>query len=240
MGYGASMARPGAGTLAVLLLVTSSLAGWTGGALAAEPSDETPVQPLSPGSSGSGGEGAVPETGSALSADVLSLEQSDDEELEDLSFSREGAYLGVGGTFAMENFDGIPGNQDDSATVIFRAGYRGYSWLSVDLLGEVLVPFEDDSVQDNDVDGYAVTVNARVIAPLGRVEPWVMFGIGFLDIDEDRRNRQDDFAVRPAAGFDLYITPHWAIYGEAAYMIGTGDVSDYDFATFGGGIQYRF
>lgn len=208
---------------------------------AADSADPTPAQQLSPSASGdgAGADGAEP-TGSALSADVLSLDQSPPDEVEDLSFSREGAYLGAGGTYAVDDFD-IPGDQKDSATIVFRAGYRGYSWLSVDFLGEVITSFEGDDSLDNDVDGYAVTVNARVIAPLGRVEPWVMFGIGFLDMDEDQsRSSDDDLAFRPAAGFDLYLTPHWAIYGEAAYMIGTGDVADYDFATFGGGLLFRF
>jgi hypothetical protein len=155
-------------------------------------------------------------------------------------FSRAGGYLGLGGAFALENFD-IAGDQDDAASISFRGGYRGLSWLAVEFLGEVLTTFDGSDSVDNDVKGFSVTVNGKLVAPLGRVEPWVMAGIGFLDIDEDRRrNRQDDFVFRSAAGLDVYLTRNWALYTEAAYFLPTGEVKRYDHATFGGGLLFRF
>jgi hypothetical protein len=173
---------------------------------------------------------AVAEPGS--SADAA------DEETQ-LAYSRSGGYIGVGGTFAVESFSAI-GNQDDGASVIFRAGYRGYPFFAVEFLGEVMPLFEGTDAIDNDVNGFAVTVNAKALWPLGRAEPYAMVGIGILDIDQDIRNRRDDFAFRGAAGVDFYLSPSWALYGEAAYLVGTGDVSDFDYATFGGGILFRF
>ncbi len=72
------------------------------------------------------------------------------------------------------------------------------------------------------------------------IEPYAMIGIGILDIDQDLRHGEDDFAFRGAAGVDFYLTPRWALYGEASYLLGTGDVSDFDYATFGGGLLFRF
>lgn len=156
-----------------------------------------------------------------------------------LAYSRNGGYIGLGGSFAAENFSAI-GNQDDGSSVLFRAGYRGYPFLAVEFLGEVLPHFEGSDPFDNDVSGFAVTVNAKVLWPLGRIEPYAMVGIGILDIDQDLRHREDDFAFRGAAGVDFYLTPRWALYGEASYLLGTGDVSDFDYATFGGGLLFRF
>lgn len=159
----------------------------------------------------------------------------------DLSYSREGAYLGVGGGYAVESFDSNEGDHNDAGSVAFRAGYRGYPYFGVELLGEVLTKFEGTDDLDNDVHGFAVTVNAKGVLPLGRFEPFAMIGIGFLDIDADRRrHRRDDFAFRSAVGVDFYITPHWAAYAEAMYLLPTGEVSNYDLATFGAGILYRF
>ncbi len=190
-------------------------------------------------SSGTEPAGAKPPRDS-LSAEVRPLADDADEPEEIPSFSRNGGYLGLGGAFALENFRD-EGDQDDSASIAFRAGYRGYPWLAVELLGEVLTAFDDSSQQGNDVKGFVVTVNAKAIAPLGRVEPWLMAGIGFLDIDADRRSgRRDDFAFRSAAGLDVYLTPSWALYGEASYLLPTGEVKRYEHATFGGGILYRF
>ena len=175
----------------------------------------------------------------ALGPEALPL-QDDSTVDEELSFSREGGYIGVGGSFALENFN-VPGGQDDSGSLLFRAGYRGLPNIAVEFLGEVLPGFDGSDSLDNDVNGFAVTINAKLLVPLGRVEPYLMAGIGFLDIDEDRRrHRRDDFAFRSAAGFDFYLTPRWVLYGEAAYMLPTGDVKRFDYATFGGGILFRF
>lgn len=178
--------------------------------------------------------------GDALSADALALQDDEAAPAEPLEYSRPGGYLGVGGAYALQNFS-IPGGQDDAASIAFRGGYRGEPWLAVELLGEVLTTFEGTGPLDNDVRGYAVTVNAKVLAPLGRVEPWLEAGVGLLDMDQDRRShRQEDFVFRSAVGLDLHVTPHWAVYGEAAYLLPTGDVERYDYATFGGGLLYRF
>ena len=77
--------------------------------------------------------------------------------------------------------------------------------------------------------------------PFGSGLLLALLAIGFLDIDEDRRdNRREDFAFRPSIGVDVYLTHHLALYGEAAYTLPTGSVRRYDFATFGGGILFRF
>jgi hypothetical protein len=175
--------------------------------------------------------------GPLASARAQGTEHADPPALEERS---GGGYVGIGGHAAFENFD-IPGRQDDAAGLVFRGGFRAYEWLAIELLGEILSTFEDDSSRRNDVTGFSVTFSAKLIAPLGRVEPWAMAGLGFLGVDEDRRGgRRDDLALRPAAGVDVYITPHWAVYGEAAYMLPTGDVRDYHYGSIGGGILYCF
>jgi opacity protein-like surface antigen len=160
-----------------------------------------------------------------------------EEEPEELAYSRPGGYVGLGGGYAVENFSGH-GPYDDSGSILFRAGYRGLPNVAVDFLGEVLTEFESDRYRD--VDGYAVTVNLRLLLPLGRLEPYGSVGLGVLSIDPDDANREDDFAFRSAVGLDLYLTPHWALFGEAAYMLPTGDVKDFDYATYGAGFLFRF
>ena len=154
------------------------------------------------------------------------------------AWSRPGPWVGAGGFYAQENFD--ENGVDDSGGPIFRAGYRGNDWFGVEFLGEVLAKFQGGDADTGDVDGFSVTINAKAFWPLGRLEPWGMLGLGFLDIDPDKKSRKDDFSFRFATGFDLYLNPHWALYGEVAYMLPTGSVSDYPYGTFGGGILYRF
>jgi len=162
-----------------------------------------------------------------------------DAEQDEPGWSRSGGYFGIGGAFALERFD-IEGQQHDSGSVLFRAGYRGLPWLAVELQGEVLPHFEGSGSAENDVSAFQVSVNGKLVLPLGRVEPWAMFGIGILDVDEDEGGRRDDFAFRYGVGADLHLTSRWSLYVEAAYLLPTGSVDRYDYATFGGGLLFRF
>ncbi len=176
----------------------------------------------------------------AATANVSEVAKASPPADEEPALDRAGGYVGVGGAFALQNFS-TPGSQDDSGSILFRAGYRGDPYLAVEFLGEVLPGFEGDDSVDNDVNGFAVTANAKLLLPLGRVEPWLMAGIGFLDIDADSNDEtREDFAFRSAAGLDVHLTPHWALYAEAAYMLPTGSVKRFDYATFGGGVLFRF
>lgn len=158
----------------------------------------------------------------------------------DAVWSREGGWIGAGGAFALENFDRRGADDDsgadDSGALALRAGYRGLPNVAVELLGEVLPEFHRDGGPN--VDGFVVTANGKLFLPLGRVEPWLMPGVGVLDID--RNGRREGFAFRFAGGLDTYLTPHVALYLEAAYLQPTGDVQDFAYATFGGGVLFRF
>jgi opacity protein-like surface antigen len=158
---------------------------------------------------------------------------------DDPDFSRPAAYLGVGGTFAVEDFD-TQGEHSDSGSILFRAGYRGASFFAVEFLGEVLPEFDGKGSPARDVSAFAVTVSGKLLAPLGRAEPYVAAGIGILDVDVDGRSRRDDFAFRGAAGIDIHLTRNWTLYGEAAYLLPAGDVDDFAYATLGGGFLFRF
>lgn len=173
-----------------------------------------------------------------LASSSVRADGADDGE-EELAYSRAGGWVGLGGAYAQENFSGV-GSYDNSGSLLFRAGYRGLPNVAVEFLGEVLPEFQSDGASDGDVDGFAVTANLKLLLPLGPIEPYAALGLGILDIDSDERSREDDFAFRFAGGLDLYLTPHWVLYGEAAYMLPTGDVDDYDYATFGAGFLFRF
>ena len=175
----------------------------------------------------------------ALAAALLVSSSASAEQEQELSYARSGGWVGLGGAYAEENFSSV-GSYDNAGSILFRAGYRGLPNVAVELLGEVLPEFQSDGASDGDVDGFAVSANLKLLLPLGRIEPWGALGLGILSIDSDAQHREDDFAFRSAAGLDLYLTPHWALYGEVAYMLPAGDVDDYDYATFGGGFLYRF
>ncbi len=179
---------------------------------------------------------AAPSVASAQTAEAKS-EATNESDV----YSRYGGYVGLGGALAIEDFDDSKGSYDDSAAVILRAGYRGLPFLSVEIVGDILIGFDGGDDFDNDVDGFAATVNAKFHLPLGRIEPFAAVGGGILGLEEDKRHHdREDFVFRFASGADFYLTKHIALYGEASYMLGVGEVSDFDYATVGGGLLLRF
>ena len=52
--------------------------------------------------------------------------------------------------------------------------------------------------------------------------------------------RETEFAFRVAGGFDFYLTPHVLLNLDAAYLGADDELSDFSFATLGGGVEFRF
>jgi hypothetical protein len=167
-------------------------------------------------------------------------------------YSREGVYVGFGALVAVENFDrdtavhgtGSSQNVDgkDAGGPQVRFGYR----YSPRIAGEVLFQYyagfnlsDDAAGVDDNFDGWSMTLNGKLYAFLGRVQPYGLFGMGGIAFD---KKRGDDaaFLARLGGGIDFYLTDHVVIDFEAAYAMPAGSLDDLQFATFGLGIQYRY
>lgn len=165
-------------------------------------------------------------------------------------FARQGAYASVGGFFALENFDRDAAIQngpldisgDDGGGIDLRAGYRFYQYLAAEVIYQYYSGFaikERISNTDDSFDGWSLSLNGKGFALLGAIQPYGVVGLGGLVFTEKRRDDSGFFA-RLGGGVDLYLTDHLVIEAEAAYVMPTGDLNDFQFATFGGNIQYRF
>jgi hypothetical protein len=181
-------------------------------------------------------------------------------------YGREGGYVGLGGTYLFESFDtddieddiedglaaaGFPGvnasvDVDDTWGLNARLGGRFGSWFAMELVGDW---FDEADVDVDlsgagpgvsaDVEAWAVTYNLKGYLLTGRVQPYVLAGGGYLDIDADEVDA-GDFTWRLGGGYDFYTTENIVLNLEAAYYVPTGDVRDFDFITVGLGLLYRF
>ena len=178
--------------------------------------------------------------------------------------SRSGFYLGLGASYAVENFSltsddlgmtailgpGVDPNYDDSQGVDVQIGWRARPWLAVEFLYGFLEGFDSTAgVPSTEIDSHLVTLNAKLFPCGGRIQPYGLFGIGTHIINSEvldpavRKPFETDagFVTRVGGGIDYYATDHFVVELEGAYMQGSGGiVKDAEFGAFGLHFLYRF
>jgi opacity protein-like surface antigen len=163
---------------------------------------------------------------------------------EEVDYARVGPYIGAGGVYAMELFDGGM-NVDNSNGFHVRAGYRVHPNVAVEARYEHYLNFETDPFPGH-FEGWSITGNVKGYILTGRWQPYVLFGMGYLDMSYPGANRPgdahpgDDFAMRFGVGMDAHLTEHISIGPEIAYVLPVGDAEDLDFLTIGLGLQFNF
>ena len=111
--------------------------------------------------------------------------------------------IGLGGTFAGENFRGDFGDLDfdNSRSWTAQIGYRLTDSLAFELEYENIDDFEfDDAVSDSfggfsftdeveaDLDGFVLGLNAKVFPiQTGRFRPYLMGGVGYMKAELDTK-----------------------------------------------------
>lgn len=159
-------------------------------------------------------------------------------------YARQGFYLGAAGTYALEDFDFQTVHVDDSWGLNLRSGYRANPWIAAEVEYEYLSQFDlHRGSSDWKVDGWAFTVNGRAIAPLGRVQPYVIGGLGVLSAKVSGAGHSQEnagFAIRLGAGADIYLTRNLLGVLEGTYVVPTGKVDDFEYGSISWGVQYRF
>jgi hypothetical protein len=155
-----------------------------------------------------------------------------------------GPYIGAGASIAFEDFDLPPGvSADDTFALDLMGGYRMSSLVALEGELELLTDFDLDGIGD-DVDGFALTGSAKIFPLQGRerVEPFVLGGLGYLDLDGPSVIDADesDWMLLIGGGVDFPIGERSIFEVKAAYHLPQGDVDDFEYWTLGANVQYRF
>lgn len=165
-------------------------------------------------------------------------------------FAREGVYIGLRGLYALENFDrgaaiesvDLDIGADDAGGFGLRGGYRMHPNFAAEVLFQYYGGFAvaDRASGDNDhFNGWSLTGNFKGYPLIGRIQPYGLAGFGTLVFTE-KRGEDLDFVTRLGGGVDVYISDAVVVDLEIAYVLPAGSLDDYQFATFGAGIQYRY
>lgn len=179
-------------------------------------------------------------------------------------YGRAGWYVGLGAVYAFEDLGGdaaqlkLPNppyepsfepNFDDSAGIHIRGGYRVAPHFAVEFGYEWLEGFDAGAAEpDLEVDSHLITLDAKLFALTGRVQPYALAGVGVhianLEIVDDAFDKpweeSTGFGARFGVGVDYYLTPHWVLELEGTYLVSTGDTKHFDYGSLVLGVQYRF
>jgi opacity protein-like surface antigen len=188
-------------------------------------------------------------TGIAACLLIASPASSDEKD-----YGRSGFYVGAGviGASFVE-LDQIDNDVDPDEAAGFQllAGYRASPILALEAEFEMLPESDvdfDGFGKIAELEVYTVTANMKMFMWTGRIQPFALVGLGAMYVaDRDSRGlggggeSESDFVFRFSGGLDFYITEKIVGYVGADYLLPAGgDLDDFDYVSYGAGLQYRF
>ena len=199
------------------------------------------------------------------------------------SFARPGLYVGLSGVFQTNPFEGeiedllqdeadpvdLDLTFEDSGGFSALLGYRLASFFAAELQYEFIDEYDIRAEvgpaegKIYSLTGHTLTANGKFIAPIWRVQPYVLVGVGFSSFDVDRGSlapliealdseidinggTQTSFAGRLGLGIDLYLTENIVLNAQGQLVATTietpdlGNIDDLNYTGFSAGLQYRF
>lgn len=140
-------------------------------------------------------------------------------------------------------------NVDDSWGLSGRLGYRLHPRVAVEAQFEWLREIKIESKiagggkRREQVSLYGVTGNVKGYLLTGRIQPYVVGGVGWgratLNPDgSGAKSRSDNLIGRVGIGTDLYANQDVALSLEAAYVL--GEESELNYVSVGAGLTLRF
>lgn len=150
-------------------------------------------------------------------------------------------YLRGGFVYSFENFDR---SADNAQGFHLRAGRRLCDMFAVE--GEFADMVSNfDNIHDStgktsaDVKSWNITVNGKFFPIKGRFEPFALVGMGYGRDDIGRENK-GSFVARFGIGLDVAITDNVGVGVESDYLLGTGDVKNFDQIPLSVDVFYNF
>ena len=189
----------------------------------------------------------------ALAASALSiLALSSCPARADDAFIRPGAYLGLGGSYALDHST-ISNLTENSLGLSARLGYRFSPNIALEGHFEWIdgLDVSAPGVRGR-VEPWVLTANARGLLMTGRIQPFGLVGMGlmrvkFVDelgtlssLEPASSGTASGFAMRFGAGIDFHITRHVVVSLEASYVLPAGSVQDRDITSTGFAARYHF
>ncbi len=191
-------------------------------------------------------------------------------------WTRSGIYLAVAGVGATDLYEdeledaiedqvgpGVGIDIESTGGVSARVGVRFLTALAFEVHYEWISEYDVElnlggpaNIGKVGVEHHTLTGNVRLNIPIGRVQPYVLAGLGFQRIETDAtiaglgirdRDQSTSVAGRVGAGIEIYLTEHVALFGEGLVVLTNHEIDlgnqDFDHIFYGGGaggLTFRF
>lgn len=174
-------------------------------------------------------------------------------------FARKGGYVVVGGNYMLEQFTNTGDfTFDDGWGLNLRVGYRFFPYLSSELEWEFISGFDINAVDADGnpvdtrglkIDGGNISLNAKAYLMPGRIQPYVLVGIGAMyasvtnfpyQLSWLRNVSGAGFSVRAGAGLNVYLGHHWGVTAGFGYVLPFGKLENLRYMSADAGFEYRF
>lgn len=159
-----------------------------------------------------------------------------------------GPYFGAAFVYGAEEFDDDLVVKSSLGAAGF-VGWRIHPHFAAELRYTAFDGFDLQGGNGKaEIDGYAVTLNARLYPITTPIQPFVVLGVGALHfeqktrLDDGRRfqEQESDAVFRFGAGVDLPLSERLTLNLEAAYLVPTDELSDLNVTELSTGLTYRF
>jgi opacity protein-like surface antigen len=172
-------------------------------------------------------------------------------------YSRTGLYLGasiLGSSYLtitdqLSKTLGDDLESDPTLGFDIYAGYRVHRFVALEAEFEMLPSSDIDLDREGtlaELETITGTLNAKIFAPLGRFQPFIKAGVGVANVDQkpaqeiEVKNSGTDVIGRFGGGADFYITKNVVAHFMVEYTLPGGHLDNYDYISYGTGLQYRF
>lgn len=182
--------------------------------------------------------------------------------------SYSGVYLGVGGSYALEEIDvrsaTIAGQKykphfDDTWGVNTKLGYHFNDWFALQLDLDFLSDFESEDKKSVSGTDTRFELDLKVTTVMGSfklskrfwdVEPFFVGGLGMMHVKshakarngvfESESSSETDTCTKVGAGLDVHLRKHLTAGLEVSHVWGLEDLDDVEYSMFTLGLAYHF
>ena len=180
-----------------------------------------------------------------------------------------GLYLGIGGSYTWDNFDGADDDLygldmdfDGGLGVRLQGGYQFNSLLSIQFDLDFVQGLEmSDSVfiegvpvtLDAEMDLITYTVAAKLSFDMDSdvAKPFILAGVGAISgdlkatgsamgVSVSESYSESDLCAKFGGGIDFFTTENVSLGVEGSYVLGFGDMDEIKFFSLTAGVTYHF
>ncbi|HYC01058.1 MAG TPA: outer membrane beta-barrel protein [Candidatus Limnocylindrales bacterium] len=139
--------------------------------------------------------------------------------------ARSGPYLQIGGAYGVEalDVDGYAADWQDSWGYDIRGGYRSHAMFATEVewqhyLGFDGRPSSAAAGSGAEIEASMLSFNGKLYPMSGRVQPFLLTGVGWQNVEQRRGFEEDGLSLRFGAGVDVYVTSNVGVAVEGGYV----------------------